>query len=65
MSFTATGEPSYHGPTSALYDDVAATRSVVQRAPSKVSQEWVQRGLMAEAAQQRQSLLRRPVPVGC
>ena len=52
---SAGGESSYHGPTSTLYNDAAGDRRMVQNVPaiSKIPTEWVQRGLMAEAAQQR------------
>ncbi len=52
---SAEGEPSYHGPTSTLFDDGAGDRRLVQNVTTipNVSPAWVQKGLMAEAAYQR------------
>jgi hypothetical protein len=53
---SAEGEPSYHGPTSTLFDEGAAgDRRIPQNVSTipKLSPVWVQKGLMAEAAYQR------------
>jgi len=54
IAYFATGESSYHGPTSALYDDSEQYKKKANQPAKKVPEEWVQKGLMAEAAQQRQ-----------
>lgn len=53
---SAKGESSYHGPTSTLYDDtLTERRNANDRRPSTtLSHDWVQKGLFAEAAHQRQ-----------
>ncbi|KAK7186024.1 fungal specific transcription factor domain-containing protein [Paraphaeosphaeria sporulosa] len=49
---TANGMSSYHGRTSTLFDE-NADRSTVERRPS-MPEEWVEKGLLAEATRQRQ-----------
>jgi hypothetical protein len=52
---SAEGEPSYHGPTSTLFDDGAGDRRMLQNVATipAVSPAWVQKGLMADAAFER------------
>ncbi|KAF4448991.1 hypothetical protein F53441_7641 [Fusarium austroafricanum] len=48
----ANGESSYHGRTSALFEDNAPEKPVEQAQP-RMPDHWVERGLIAEAAKQR------------
>ncbi|KAH7173958.1 fungal-specific transcription factor domain-containing protein [Fusarium flagelliforme] len=52
----ANGESSYHGRTSALFEDNAQDqeRPVEQESNPRMPDHWVERGLIAEAAKQRQ-----------
>ncbi|KAH7234230.1 fungal-specific transcription factor domain-containing protein [Fusarium solani] len=50
----ANGKSSYHGRTSALFEDNVQDRLVGQDARPRMPDQWVERGLMAEAARQRQ-----------
>ncbi|CAF3430493.1 unnamed protein product [Fusarium graminearum] len=52
----ANGESSYHGRTSALFEDNAQDqeRPVEQEGNPRMPDHWVERGLIAEAAKQRQ-----------
>ncbi|KAM0243992.1 hypothetical protein ACHAP5_006656 [Fusarium lateritium] len=50
----ANGESSYHGRTSALFEDNAQERPVEQEVQPRMPDHWVERGLIAEAAKQRQ-----------
>ncbi|KAJ3527435.1 hypothetical protein NM208_g10701 [Fusarium decemcellulare] len=50
----ANGESSYHGRTSALFEDNVQERTAGQDAHPRMPDQWVERGLMAEAARQRQ-----------
>ncbi|RMJ06464.1 hypothetical protein CDV36_013943 [Fusarium kuroshium] len=50
----ANGESSYHGRTSALFEENVQDRTVGQDARPRMPDQWVERGLMAEAARQRQ-----------
>jgi len=51
----ANGESSYHGRTSALFEDNAQDqeRPVEQESNPRMPDHWVERGLIAEAAKQR------------
>ncbi|KAE8351129.1 fungal-specific transcription factor domain-containing protein [Aspergillus coremiiformis] len=50
------GESSYHGRTSTLFDDTATDQRVLQTlvANPRMPVEWIKKGLMGEAAYQRQ-----------
>ncbi|KAF9769319.1 hypothetical protein IL306_013283 [Fusarium sp. DS 682] len=50
----ANGESTYHGRTSALFEDNAQERPVEQEVQPRMPDHWVERGLIAEAAKQRQ-----------
>lgn len=50
----ANGKSSYHGRTSALFEDNVQDRLVGQDARPRMPDQWVERGLMAEAARQRE-----------
>ncbi|KAM0342509.1 hypothetical protein ACHAPU_009483 [Fusarium lateritium] len=50
----ANGESSYHGRTSALFEDNAQEKPVEQEVPPRMPDHWVERGLIAEAVKQRQ-----------
>ncbi|UPL03054.1 hypothetical protein LCI18_013988 [Fusarium solani-melongenae] len=50
----ANGESSYHGRTSALFEDNVQERTAGQDAHPRMPDQWVERGLIAEAARQRQ-----------
>jgi hypothetical protein len=47
------GSSSYHGRTSTLFDEGPHDRPVAEARP-KMPDEWIERGLVAEAARQRQ-----------
>ncbi|KAH8722352.1 fungal-specific transcription factor domain-containing protein [Phaeosphaeriaceae sp. PMI808] len=49
----ANGSSSYHGRTSTLFDENAHDRSSAEVRPH-MSDEWIEKGLVAEAARQRQ-----------
>jgi hypothetical protein len=49
----ANGESTYHGRTSALFEDNAQERPVEQEVQPRMPDHWVERGLIAEAAKQR------------
>jgi hypothetical protein len=49
----ANGESSYHGRTSALFEDNAQERPVEHEVQPRMPDHWVERGLIAEAAKQR------------
>ncbi|KAH7133822.1 fungal-specific transcription factor domain-containing protein [Dactylonectria macrodidyma] len=51
---SATGESSYHGRTSALFEDNVQDRPSGAEQHPRMPDEWVERGLVAEAAKQRQ-----------
>ncbi|KAH8656929.1 fungal-specific transcription factor domain-containing protein [Ilyonectria robusta] len=51
---SANGVSSYHGRTSALFEDNIQDRPVGADHHPRMSDEWVERGLVAEAARQRQ-----------
>lgn len=59
----AEGEPRYHGPTSALFEDSSGDRRARHTVPNahRLPPAWVQMSLMAEAASQR--MLKRDSPV--
>lgn len=50
---SANGVSSYHGRTSALFEDNVQDRPVGADNHPRMSDEWVERGLVAEAARQR------------
>ncbi|KAJ4252768.1 hypothetical protein NW762_010674 [Fusarium torreyae] len=50
----ANGESSYHGRTSALFEDNTQERPVEQEVHPRMPDHWVERGLIAEAAKQRE-----------
>jgi len=50
---SANGMSSYHGRTSALFEENSHDRLVAESRP-RMSEEWVEKGLVAEAARQRQ-----------
>ncbi|KAH7063913.1 fungal-specific transcription factor [Paraphoma chrysanthemicola] len=50
---SANGMSSYHGRTSTLFDESSHDRPSVE-APPRMPEEWVEKGLIAEAARQRQ-----------
>lgn len=54
---SANGISSYHGRTSALFEDHVPDRQAVLNLPPRMSDDWVQRGLVAEAAKQRMWML--------
>jgi hypothetical protein len=49
----ANGTSSYHGRTSTLFDESSQDKSAVEARP-QMPDEWIERGLVAEAARQRQ-----------
>lgn len=49
----ANGSSSYHGRTSTLFDESSHDRSAAEARP-RMPDEWIERGLVAEAARQRQ-----------
>ncbi|PVI06865.1 hypothetical protein DM02DRAFT_649211 [Periconia macrospinosa] len=49
----ANGSSSYHGRTSTLFDETAHDRGAVE-ARAQMPEEWIEKGLVAEAARQRQ-----------
>lgn len=52
---SANGDSSYHGVTSTLFDDASTDKPSIQvLADPKMPVEWVKKGLMAEAARQRE-----------
>lgn len=51
---SANGVSSYHGRTSALFEDGTQDRSAVAAQHRQMSDQWVERGLVAEAAKQRE-----------
>jgi hypothetical protein len=53
MVISANGVASYHGRTSALFEDNPTERRGSNPAP-RMPVEWVKKALMAEAAQQRE-----------
>lgn len=58
---SANGDSSYHGVTSTLFDDASTDRPAVQvSVDPKMPVEWVKKGLMAEAARQRNHPLPGP-----
>jgi len=54
--FSDNGASSYHGQTSALFEESINDRRASKRAPDPT--EWVEKGLMAEAALQRECSLK-------
>ncbi|EFQ87269.1 hypothetical protein PTT_17286 [Pyrenophora teres f. teres 0-1] len=50
---SANGSSSYHGRTSTLFDQGSHDRSTAEAHP-RMPDEWIERGLVAEAARQRQ-----------
>ncbi|KAH8781056.1 fungal-specific transcription factor [Diaporthe sp. PMI_573] len=51
---SANGVSSYHGRTSALYEESLQERSSIADLRPRMSDEWIEKGLVAEAAKQRQ-----------
>ncbi|KAM5359887.1 hypothetical protein ACJZ2D_014142 [Fusarium nematophilum] len=51
---SANGVSSYHGRTSALFEDNTQERTIVAEQYPRMPDNWVERGLVAEAARQRQ-----------
>lgn len=51
---SADGVSTYHSRTSTLYEDHAPEKQVEVDARPRISDEWVEKGLVAEAAKQRQ-----------
>jgi hypothetical protein len=49
------GLSSYHGRTSALFEDNAQEKSAPNDPHPRMPDDWVERGLVAEAARQRRS----------
>ncbi|KAH6845866.1 fungal-specific transcription factor domain-containing protein [Chaetomium sp. MPI-CAGE-AT-0009] len=54
MVLSANGVSSYHGQTSALFEEPGHDRSTTEAPNRRMSDEWIEKGLMAEAARQRQ-----------
>lgn len=50
---SANGVSSYHGRTSALYEESLQERSTVADLRPRMPDEWIEKGLVAEAAKQR------------
>lgn len=50
---SANGVSSYHGRTSALFEDQAQDRLTAADDRPRMADDWVERGLVAEAAKQR------------
>lgn len=50
---SANGVSSYHGRTSALFEDQAQERPTAADHRPRMADDWVERGLVAEAAKQR------------
>lgn len=50
---SANGVSSYHGRTSALYEESLQERSSIADQRPRMSDEWIEKGLVAEAAKQR------------
>lgn len=50
---SANGVSSYHGRTSALYEESLQERSSVADLRPRMPDEWIEKGLVAEAARQR------------
>lgn len=59
---SANGVSSYHGRTSALFEDSVPERQPVGEVQPRMPDDWVERGLVAEAARQSKSSL--PVEIG-
>jgi hypothetical protein len=55
---SANGESSYHGRTSALFEDNIQERPNGKEQHPRMPDDWVERGLVAEAVRQR-----RPLPI--
>lgn len=53
---SANGVSSYHGRTSALYEESLQERSSVADLRPRMPDEWIEKGLVAEAAKQRRPL---------
>ncbi|KAL5047590.1 hypothetical protein BDW71DRAFT_196694 [Aspergillus fruticulosus] len=51
---SANGASSYHGRTSAFFEDHVSDRLIAPDHPPRMPDDWVERGLVAEAAKQRQ-----------
>jgi hypothetical protein len=49
---SANGIPSYHGQTSALFEEHQQARGAFEM-PPRMPDDWVEKGLVAEAARQR------------
>lgn len=58
---SANGISSYHGRTSALFEDSIPERQQAGDVQPRMPDDWIERGLVAEAA--RQSELLRPADV--
>lgn len=58
---SANGVSSYHGRTSALYEESLQERSSIADLRPRMPDEWIEKGLIAEAAKQRR-LLASPLP---
>lgn len=59
---SANGVSSYHGRTSALFEDNAQDRPVAGEKDTRMPDDWVERGLVAEAVRQRKSSHSPPHP---
>ena len=57
---SANGIPSYHGQTSALFEESQQARGGLE-VRSRMPDEWVEKGLIAEAARQRAFNICQPV----
>lgn len=53
---SANGVSSYHGRTSALFEDNVQERPIAGESCPRMPDDWVERGLVAEAARQRASI---------
>ncbi|KAJ4300840.1 hypothetical protein N0V90_002928 [Kalmusia sp. IMI 367209] len=54
IAVSANGMASYHGRTSTLFDEGSHDRADETRPSPKMSEEWIEKGLIAEATRQRQ-----------
>ncbi|KAF2761116.1 hypothetical protein EJ05DRAFT_497675 [Pseudovirgaria hyperparasitica] len=52
--FSANGTSSYHGQTSALFEELHSEPLLQARPIPRISEAWAEKGLVAEAAKQRQ-----------
>lgn len=62
---SANGVSSYHGRTSALFEESLQERTSVADLRPRMPDEWIEKGLVAEAAKQRGLMILLRVIIGC